>query len=50
VITISMIMLMLVSGFYFFNYDRADDGVKILNDDDYEEIRYLIQHIKMGLR
>ena len=39
-ITISMIMLMLASGFIFFNYDRADGGMKILNDDDYKDIEY----------
>lgn len=37
VITISIVMLMIASGFILFSYDRSDDGVKILNDDDYEE-------------
>lgn len=40
VITIGIIMLMLASGFIILSYDRSDDGVKILNDDDYEEIGY----------
>ncbi len=38
VITISIVMLMLASGFIFFNYDRDDRGMKILNDDDYKDI------------
>ena len=40
IIPIVMITLLLASGFIIYFYNWADDGVKILNDDDYEEIKY----------
>ncbi len=39
-ITMGILMLMLASGFVILSYDRADGGVKILNEDDYADIKY----------
>lgn len=30
-------MLLLASGFIFVSYDRADDGVILMSDDDYKD-------------
>ena len=38
VIAVAILTLMLSSGFIFSTYDVADDGVKILSDDDYDEM------------
>lgn len=35
-ITIGAVMLMLAFGFIIISYDRADEGIKILNDDDFK--------------
>ncbi len=40
IIPIVIITLLLASGFIILSYDRSDHGVKILNDDDYEEETY----------
>lgn len=40
IITIVIITLLLVFSFVIYSYDRADENVKILNDDDYEEETY----------
>ncbi len=42
ILAIGIIMLMLASGFIVYNYDSTDDGVKILNDDDYKNIEGFI--------
>lgn len=38
VIAVAILTLMLSSGFVLVTYDRADEGVKILSDDDYVEM------------
>ena len=38
IIVVSLIMLMLASGFILISNDRSDDGVKLLSDDDYKDI------------
>lgn len=35
-ILIATLLLMLSSGFVFASYDVADDGIKIMSDDDYK--------------
>ena len=35
-ISSGIIMLMLAAGFVIVSYDRADYGIKILNDDDFK--------------
>ena len=38
IIIVGILLLMLASGFTLVSIDRADDGVKIMSDDDYKEI------------
>lgn len=58
-ITIGIFMLLLASGFIFISYDKADDGVKLMSEDDYEEIEYdlteedireMEEHFKEGIK
>lgn len=37
-ILVAVLILMLSAGYIITSWDRTDDGVKILNDDDYEEM------------
>lgn len=39
-ITIGVLIIMITSGFVIASYDRTDDGVKILNEDNYEDKDY----------
>lgn len=41
-ITIGIFMLLLASGFIFLSYDKDDADVKLMSEDDYEEIDYKI--------
>ena len=45
-ISLGIVMLMLAAGFTITFYDRADDGIKILNDDDFKDIdNYKLEQI-----
>ena len=35
---VAIIMLMLASGCFLIAYDRSDGGVKLMSDDDYNEL------------
>lgn len=37
IVKLGILVLLLTQGFIILSYDRSDDGVKILNEDDYNE-------------
>ena len=48
---IGIVVLLLASGFVFYSYDRSDDGVKLMSDDDYKDMQETnyVGLIKLGL-